>query len=74
MVCKKEIGKMIKTVCLRRKLYFLEKKRISIIQSFIDSNPSLAAKSDNIELQINTKQLSEINIRIRAIKKLLKNK
>lgn len=72
MACKNEIRRLLKIFCLKRKLCFLERQRRSIIQSFINTNPSSAAKTDNIESRISQEHFSEIDIKIKAIQKLLR--
>lgn len=72
MAYKNEIRRLLKIFCLKRRLYSLERKRRNVIQSFIESNPSSAAKADNIESRINQEHFIEIDIKIKAVQKLLK--
>jgi len=72
MVYKNKIHKLIKRLCVKKKIYLLENKKRNIIQSFIENNPSSAAKSDNIELRINQENFSEINLKIKILKRFQK--
>jgi hypothetical protein len=66
-----ENNSTFKTFCLRRKLRKLENKRNNEIVSFILSHPSQAARMDNLEKNINSDTLREIDFKIKAIHRLI---
>ena len=71
MVYKIESKKIIRRFCLKRKIKTLESKRDNEIISFILSNPSQAARADNIVKNINSDSLDAIDLKIRALRRLL---
>ncbi len=71
MVYKIESKKIIRKFCLKRKIKTLESKRDNEIISFILSNPSQAARADNIVKSINSESLDAIDLKIRALRRLL---
>lgn len=71
MVYKIEGKKIIRKFCLKRKIKTLESKRDNEIISFILSNPSQAARTDNIVKSINSESLDAIDLKIRALRRLL---
>ena len=73
MVCKTNIAKStgLRNFFLRIQLKMLESKRLNEITEYIARCPSPAAKSDNIELKINTKTLRDTELKIKYIKRLL---
>lgn len=68
---KKKIQKAIKLICLRRKLRSLEKSRLNLIESYIASNPSQASKADDIEKLIVSENFSDIQIKIKLLKRVI---
>lgn len=62
---------LLKTFCLKRRLKILENKRNEEIASFILMNPSRAAKTDNIENEMKSDYFDSINLKIRAVRRLL---
>ncbi len=71
MVYKIESKKIIRKFCLKRKIKTLESKRDNEIISFILSNPSQAARADNIVKSINSESLDAIDLKIKALRRLL---
>lgn len=79
MVYKTESKKIIRKIflkrkikiCLKRKIKTLESKRDDEIISFILSNPSQAARADNIVENINSDSLNAIELKIKALRRLL---
>ncbi len=71
MVYKIESKKIIRKFCLKRKIKILESKRDNEIISFILSNPSQAARADNIVKSINSDSLDAIDLKIKALRRLL---
>lgn len=71
MVYKIESKKIIRKFCLKRKIKTLESKRDNEIISFILSNPSQAARADNIVKSINSDSLDAIDLKIKALRRLL---
>lgn len=66
-----ESKKIIRKFCLKRKIKTLENKRDNEIISFILSNPSQAARADNILKNINSDSLDAIDLKIKALRRLL---
>jgi hypothetical protein len=66
-----EKSKTVKKFCLRIKIKKLEKKRNEEIFSFISANPSRAAKTDNIETEMKSDSFDDVNLKIKAVRRLL---
>jgi hypothetical protein len=62
---------VLKTFCLKRKLKWLEAKRNSEIEKFIAYHPSQASRMDNLDKSINSEEFQAVNIKIKAIQRLL---
>ena len=65
------MGDLSSSLNLKRKIKILESKRDNEIISFILSNPSQAARADNIVKSINSDSLDAIDLKIKALRRLL---